>query len=334
MKYYVGHPAQTRGAEQYVMKGARAEGMNMLYLRNGLGLELWIALDRCADPYRVSFCGKNAGYMTPAGYVAPTYFNVTEDGGFLKNFTAGFLSTVGFEGAGEPCVDGDEFVPQHGRIGNTPAELLAIEETDEALTVKVRVRDCVIFGRRFILDRKYTLSYTENSFTLNDTVTNEGEKDAEFLLLYHANMGYPLLNENSIVRFPNENMRGCDEFAQNDIENAFTMEKPQQGYAERCFYMEPKTATDGKAHAGIFSPDFDFGVVFSFDKKQLPCLTEWKMMGRRDYVLGIEPGNCWPMARSKMREEGLLPFLKVEDSYHTEIKFDFTNNLEEFEKKF
>ena len=42
MKYYVGHPAQTRGAEQYVMKGARAEGMNMLYLRNLLQISISI----------------------------------------------------------------------------------------------------------------------------------------------------------------------------------------------------------------------------------------------------------------------------------------------------
>ena len=37
-------------------------------------------------------------------------------------------------------------------------------------------------------------------------------------------------------------------------------------------------------------------------------------MGVRDYVLGIEPGNCYPDGRSKVREDGNLEFINPNES--------------------
>jgi len=90
MNYYVGHPLQVRGAEQYVLKGGKGDGMNFLYARNGLGLEIWISADRCADVARVTFNGKNMSYTSPCGQVAPAYYDRTGLN-FLKSFNAGFL---------------------------------------------------------------------------------------------------------------------------------------------------------------------------------------------------------------------------------------------------
>lgn len=39
MNNYIGNPLQLRGAEHYTLHGGRGEGMNFLYIRNGLGLE-------------------------------------------------------------------------------------------------------------------------------------------------------------------------------------------------------------------------------------------------------------------------------------------------------
>ena len=44
-------------------------------------------------------------------------------------------------------------------------------------------------------------------------------------------------------------------------------------------------------------------------------------MGVRDYVLGLEPGNCTPEGRNIMREKGLLTILKPNEkkNYHVKI---------------
>ncbi len=41
------------------------------------------------------------------------------------------------------------------------------------------------------------------------------------------------------------------------------------------------------------------------------------MLGDREYVLGIEPGNCRPMGREVERTAGRLVELQVGDSAHT-----------------
>lgn len=333
MNYYVGHPLQVRGAEQYELKGGKGEGMNFIYVRNGLGLELWISVDRCGDMARVSYNGKNMSYTSPCGQVAPAYYDRTGLN-FLKSFNAGFFTTCGFDGAGGPCVDEGEEIGLHGRIGNTPAVLDGIFETDDAINVVLTVRDCVIFGRKFVLKRTYTVSYTENSFKLSDNVINLGDNSDPFCLLYHCNMGYPLLSENSIVRFPNTKIWANDQNAIDNIDTALNMELPQANYAERCYFFDAKANADGIVNVGLFNPDIDAGLIMSYKKEQLPCLTEWKMMGKYDYVLGIEPGNVCPCPRNKMREKGVLPFLGSEESYLSEIQFSFTDKLEVFESKF
>ena len=43
------------------------------------------------------------------------------------------------------------------------------------------------------------------------------------------------------------------------------------------------------------------------------------MMGYRDYVLGLEPGNCTPDGRDVMRREGKLKLLKPGERIAYEI---------------
>lgn len=332
MNYYVGHPLQTRGAEHYILKNGKGEGMNFIYVRNGLGLEIWISVDRSADISRVTYKGNNMSYTSPCGQVAPAYYDGVSMG-FLKSFNAGFFTTCGFDGAGGPCTDDGEDVPLHGRIGNTPSELDGIFETENAIRLTFTVRDCVIFKRKFCMKRTYILSYTQNWFSVHDDIINIGDNREPFCLLYHCNMGYPLLSENSIVRFPNNKIWANGE-TEKHINTAFVMEKPQANYAERCYFFDAKTNDEGLVNAGIFNPMINAGLVMTYNKEQLPCLTEWKMMGKYDYVLGIEPGNVFPSPRAKMRENGLLPFLDSEESFASEIIFKFFDDTEDFEKNF
>ena len=84
----------------------------------------------------------------------------------------------------------------------------------------------------------------------------------------------------------------------------------------------------------IYNPDIRKELSITFDPKELDHFTEWKMMGRRDYVLGIEPGNCYPSPRTKMRENGVLPYLEADESYSSEITFSFTDKLSDFEENY
>ena len=46
------------------------------------------------------------------------------------------------------------------------------------------------------------------------------------------------------------------------------------------------------------------------------------MMGNRDYVLGLEPGNCYPDGRDQARREGRLTYLRPDEevSYGVQVR--------------
>ncbi len=332
MNYYVGNPLQTRGAEQYTLQNGMGDGMRFLYVRNGLGLEVWVSLDRGGDLSRVSFKGNNMGYFAPCGYVAPQYYDSVGIG-FLKSFTAGFFTTCGLTAVGSPCTDDGEDLPLHGTFSHIPAELLSLIETDDGLDVILKIRDCRLFGRKLVMIRKYTFSYLKNSIKVNDTVTNEADTISPYMVLYHCNMGYPLLSENSIVKIPNNGVVARNEHADKFMETALDMEKPQTAYEECCYYYN--VAENNKtANVGIWGGDINKGVTLSYNKESLPCFTEWKMMGKTDYVLGLEPGNCTPDGRDVLRKNGTLKFLQPEESKTTELEFIFVDSKTAFEDAF
>jgi len=330
MKDYISNSLQVRGAEIYTLSGGKGDGMKFICIRNGLGLEAWVSLDRAGDISRVSFKGDNMGYHSACGYVAPQYFNKND---FLVSFNAGFFTTCGLTAVGSPCIDDGEELSLHGTVSNIPSILNAVEEAPDGITVKLTVRDAALGGRKLVLNREYFFSYSENKISLKDTVTNEGANESPFMILYHCNMGYPLVTENSEVVIPHTAVRGRDEHAQSLIDSALKLEKPQANYQECCYYYDIPEKS-GLASAGIYNKEIEKGVVVSFDKSKLPFFTEWKMMGKGDYVLGLEPGNCTPDGRDVMRKNGTLKFIAPDESIATKVAFTFCDKKECFDKKF
>ena len=305
MNQYIGHDSQLYGIEEHRLVGGKGDGMRIYEINNGRGLELTVSPDRNGDITRLRYKGINMSYMSPCGYVAPAYYdNVGSN--WLNSFTAGFLTTCGLNGVGTPCVDEGEDIPLHGSIANQPCEHAMFYEENGRLIVKTVTKDETIFGRKLRLSRTITVLTDDNAFEIADTIENTGGKTEPFEILYHMNMGYPLLDEDSIITIPSNEVKGRDDHASEDIENWMNMEKPQADYQERCYYH---IFNDEKGYAEIYQPKLDTRLGISFDAAELDGFVEWKMMGVRDYVLGLECGNCYPDGRAAMRESGMLKFL-------------------------
>ena len=304
IQQYIGHESQLYGVEEHRLIGGRGDGMRLLKVRNGLGLEFTVSADRCADISRLYFKGDNFGYFSANGYVSPAYYD-DRGTGFLKSFTAGFLTTCGLTAVGSPCEDEGETLPLHGTIGNTPAEYVFWDMDEETITLHAHVNDTGIFSRKLVLDRLITCSKRENVLTIRDTIRNTGDAPSPLMILYHMNMGYPLLSEKAELYIPSSHVRARNAHAEDGIAEWNTMLPPQPQFEEQCYYHE----FDKKGAAAGFNPDLQKGLQITFDADNLGCFTEWKMMGVRDYVLGLEPGNCYPDGRDKMRADGRLKII-------------------------
>jgi len=315
MNKYIGHSLQLYGIEEHRLVGGKGDGMRILEVRNKSGLELCVSLDRAADISRLRFNGMNMGYFAPCGYAAPTYYESTGDK-WLKTFTAGFLTTCGLQSVGSPCVDEGEELPLHGSIGNTPAEHAYWREEEGKLVINAEMNDEGIFARKLRLHRQISVDTCENTFTVQDEILNTGDKAEPVEILYHMNIGYPLLDEDTEVSISSQSIRTRNEHAAEDIRNCMQMEKPQAGYEERCYYHE----CSNEGTVMVYQPKRHTGLKIQFDPKSLDCFTQWKMMGERDYVLGLEPGNCYPDGRDIMRKTNQLKFLEPGEKKMYQIK--------------
>ena len=318
MKKYLGNPLQTYGVEEMRLVGGKGDGMRMLFVRNGKGLEFWISLDRCADITRLSLGGENFSFISACGYVAPSYYD--RDGtGFLKSFTAGFCTTCGLTAVGSPCTDDGEDLPLHGTISNTPCESFGYKVADDSIRIWATVRDARIFTHKLVLEREYTVSLLKNEIIMTDKVKNVGSTTAPYEIMYHCNMGYPLICEDTEIVIPAQKVVPRNEHSGTGIDSCLKAEKPQKGYEEMCFYHE----MSGCPEVSVYNPVIGKGMKMTFDTKELKCFTQWKMMGEYDYVMGLEPGNCNPDGRDVMRQKGMLEFLQPEEERKQTLKFEF-----------
>lgn len=324
---YIGHSTQISGVEEHLLVGGKGDGMRLLEVRNGLGLDFTISLDRAADISRLNFKGDNFGYFSPCGYVAPPYYD-DKALGFLKSFTAGFLTTCGLTAVGSPCIDNRQELPLHGVVNGTPSEQFYSIEDDNKIEINATINQMGIFSDKLMMYRKITCSKKENQILIEDTIENLGDKKTPLMILYHMNIGYPLLSENAKLHIPSAKVTARNTHAENYIETFNQLLEPQACFEEQCYYHSFDTAL-GKA--AIFNPDIEKGLSISFDTKSLDYFVQWKMFGVKDYVLGLEPGNCHPDGRDKMREENKLKFIDPNEKVTYKVQIDMIHGIQNWE---
>lgn len=319
---YIGHSSQIKGVEEHYLIGGKGDGMHLLQVRNGKGLEFTVLADRCADISRLTFHGTNMAYFSPCGYVGPQYYD-KDDFGFLKSFTCGFLTTCGLRTIGSPSVDQGENFPLHGNISNVPAEQIYYTYQKGSIDIHARMIDAQIFKHKLLLERTISCSTEENKVTITDRVTNEGSDAIPLMLLYHFNIGYPLLDEHAELYIPSGQIIPRDPCAEAGLPEWNKMIPPQKGYNEQCFYHQ-FLPTEGKAM--IYNPTVEKGLSISYPTKQLDHFVQWKMMGEKDYVLGLEPCNHVLDGRKTLRENDKLKLIEVGETKVFDLTIHFYDN--------
>ncbi|MDD5602777.1 MAG: aldose 1-epimerase family protein [Eubacteriales bacterium] len=312
----VGDISQIAGARPSRLSSGRADGVTAVDIKTGTGLSFTVLPGRCMDISWAEYRGLPFGFVSKTGVTGPEYFE-PEGISFLRGFYAGLLTTCGLTYMGAACTDEGRELGLHGRIGNTPAEDVSITnewQGDEfIMKVRGRMRESMVFAEHLVLTREITARLGENNIRIDDTIENCGYDEQPFMLLYHYNFGFPLIDAGTRLIIPGDRARPRDPEAEKGIREFAEFSDPIHGYAEQCFYHEYNEAQDGSVKAVLYNSRIGnggFGAVLKFFKKQLPYLIEWKQMGEGDYVVGLEPATWLPEGRSKARKSGALEFIK------------------------
>lgn len=305
----IGSMRQLAGIRRSILDDGKGRGMRIIEVNNGSGIVFSIYPDRGMDIGEASFKGMPLVWLPAEPAVAASY----DPNGinWLRSWGGGMLTSCGLTNVGGPCECNGENHGLHGRLSHIPATEVNTEAKwddngNYTLTVTGKIIQSRVFGENLTLTRKISCSAGINTISIEDAVENNGFAESPFMLLYHMNFGWPLVNENSILSAPEHQVTPQGEVAAAGISDWHKMQLPTAGFAEQVFYHDLPAAADGMTALTLINPDEKVKLTVSCRKAELPFFVQWKQMGQGEYVLGLEPANCVPENRNNNRDKGTL----------------------------
>lgn len=323
LRRHVGDTSQLVSTRAATLADGNEDGVRIVDARASGGLSATILADRGLDVGALWAAGHQLGWQSTTGAVHPAYFHETD---WLRSFHGGLLTTCGLQNVGLPSTEDDTSYGLHGRISNIAARNVGhrVIEQDGVLVAEVsgEMRETDVFGSDLLLRRRITLPMGSTQMAIEDEVVNQGFDPAVLMLLYHVNVGWPVVAEGARLITPSARVTPRDDSAIAALHERATFPPPRDGFREQVFrYDLPADATE--VGASIVNPDFEptggIGLTVSWDARQLPHLWQWRMLGPGMYLTGLEPANCGLAGRAAEREAGSLVELEPGDSYHSGI---------------
>jgi hypothetical protein len=321
----VGDISQLGGVRLVTLDDGAERGVRAADLRSGEGFNLTVLLERGMDISHAEYRGIPLAWISPTGAAAPQFYE-PQGTGWLRTFHGGLLCTCGLTQAGIPNIDQGEELGLHGRISHIPARQVAWdgawEEGEYRFWISGQMREASALGRDLRLTRRISMTLGQPTLTIHDRVENHGYETSPHMLLYHFNLGFPLLSPQSRLEVESIETEPRDPAAAVGLGKHTTFEAPTPNIAEQVFFHKVAADKKGFAQARLVNPDLGLGVQLRYRQRELPELVEWKQVGQGAYVVGLEPANCRPEGRAAARQRGALVELAPGETldYLLEIK--------------
>lgn len=299
-------------------------GVRVLELRTGGGLEAEIIIDRSFDIGRLAVNGKTLSWHTAAGYRNPAYIDPhAEDGQGWLTGMSGFLGTCGFDHIRQPETEASQHAPLHptqdivyplhGAGAHQPARLIGygIDEGGPAPVIwcEGEVVQSMMFRGALRLHRRIEAPLGGTTLTIRDTVTNIGPTAMPSMMLYHFNLGYPMVDMATVVSMDGatEVWRSCGHDPCAPIGPA-----PEVPVAELSVHRVPPA--DGMATCHVQNPQNGLSLRISYSTDTLPYLQLLRLRDQGGSMIGIEPCSTAARSRQAAREADEMPILNPGDA--------------------
>ncbi|HKJ94225.1 MAG TPA: aldose 1-epimerase family protein [Gammaproteobacteria bacterium] len=305
----------TFSVRKRTLHGGRQEGVTLIEVNNG-HLALSVIPTRGMSVLRVRAGDVTLGWDSPVKEIVhPAFINLQARGGlgWLDGFNE-MLVRGGYEWSGHPGMDGDRLLTLHGRAGNTPAsrvEVAVDPEPPHRIRVRGRVLETTFKFADYEMWTEISTVPGSAAFRVSDRLTNQGDYEREFQILYHGNFGPPLLEENAEFVAPVREVAPFNEYAAGGLDAWTTYRGPTPHFDEQAYAILPYADAENRTTAMLRNAAADRGVALRFGVDELPCLTLWKNTDtlKQGYVTGLEPGSGFPYNRAVEREAGRVPKL-------------------------
>lgn len=292
---------QIASVRRYTLTEGREKGLDVLDCDNGK-MRFLLNVSKACDIIQLYHEGRNMSFVSKNGFTK-------REIPFLNRFEGGMVYTCGLDSLGGR--DGFEL---HGTFHNIPAEIIRAECNENGILVEAIIRDTTLFGKNLILRRKISTGIGADSVIIQDMLINEGYKAEEYCLLYHINVGYPMLDESAKIIADVENYTPRTDWAKQNETTMYEMSAPIPNQEETCYFLKMR-----KSEISLVNEKIGKQFTLSYSGKTLPHFVEWKSMASGDYALGLEP------CTTELDDKFTYKVLKLKETVKFEVKIKINN---------
>ncbi|HEY3061522.1 MAG TPA: aldose 1-epimerase family protein [Chloroflexota bacterium] len=323
------------GVRSVVLDNGLERGIRALEFRTGTGLSFDVLVDRAMDIGPAEHAGRSFGWRSATGFRHPALHEYRDEDGlaWLRSFS-GLVVTAGLD---HTLFTAEVDAPQyrypfrtsvwnglHGRVANIPAHLFGYGEewrTDDTCTLwaEGEVRQAAIFGEHLRLRRRIEADLGGNAIRLFDTVTNHGFDPTPHMLLYHINLGWPLVDDGARLVAPIARTRWSTDSVREQRVSYQRFPAPRPGFVEQVYAHDLVADDAGRVCAAVINEQLGLGVQVSWPALEFPYFFEWLHLREGAYAVGLEPSTHDVAGEAAARANGTMIWLGAGESrsYHT-----------------
>lgn len=331
----VGSLAQVGGTTLLEHQEGHARGTRALEVRTGSGFRFVIQPDRGFDVGFAEYQGTGLCWLPAKGLAGPWYYETDlDDHAWLRVGLGGLFNTAGLVSMGTPQTVATEqygFTQRmaarygtHDRIAVTPASTFAHGQRWEddrcILWAEATVRQEIAYGEHLVMERRIETELGADAFHIRDQVTNEGWFRTPHQLLYHCNLGFPLLGDGAEVIAattgdPDDLSFSTDDGPGTSGVRWRTVTDPVAGFTHEGYIVPQMADAEGWVSVGLVNrairPDIGgLGAYLRYDASTLPVYVAWRMMREGLYAIGFEPSTTPFGTTTDLVDQGYPLFLE------------------------
>ncbi len=301
-----------------VVSGGPAHGCRAIDVRVAGGIDLRILPDRGLDLGSAWFGGVPLAWRSAVGERAP--FDAPSGADWLDGFGGGLVATCGLRNVGAAS----EGHGLHGRISHVRASAVTVERAldggEAVVTVRGVLDEVSALGPHLRMERTITTRTGSGDVSIADRVTNLGAEAEPAPLLYHVNLGAPLLGPATRVEIAGTRPQPRDDAASRAGWERWAAPGGAVAGAEEIVLEHAYEDAAAAGAARVVNAELGLAVTVSWDRAGLPRLWQWIHPRAGVYALGLEPANCSVLGRAADRAAGRLPVLEPGEERVTRLR--------------
>ena len=198
------------------------------------------------------------------------------------------------KGAGVPyscgldSVGGREGFELHGNLHNAPAKIVECKCDGKEIVVKAEIEDTSLFGKNLLLCRTVKTEVGGDTVFVEDELFNRGTKEEDYCLLYHINLGYPMLDEGVKICSETEEVIPRTPWSAERASDRTVFTDCVDNEDERCYFIRHKVP-----RVKVINEKLGKEFTLEYSADTLSCFVQWNSSASGDYALGIEPATTF-----------------------------------------